>query len=165
MRDHKTGLPFFAYFADLAEVFSAIPGLGSASVEVAFIDLIGFRAFNNTFGQNAGDDVLAEFAAELGDVPTATTIRDGGDEFVVVGAPTRSGLFDAMETLRRSWPQRFHARFGADVPPVAPRILVGRTRGNQLRHAREALGRGITGLKTDPRVDATLGLLVDGGAI
>lgn len=165
MRDHKTGLPFFAYFADLADVFGALPGLATAKTEMAFIDLIGFRAFNNAFGQNAGDDVLAEFAIELERIPHATTIRDGGDEFVVIGAPTRSDLFGAMETMRRSWPARFRARFGADVPPVAPRILVAQTQGTALRHAREELGRGITGLKTDPRADATFGLLVDAGAL
>lgn len=165
MRDHKTGLPFFAYFADLADVFAALPGLADAKTEMAFIDLIGFRAFNNAFGQNAGDDVLAEFALELERIPHATTIRDGGDEFVVVGAPTRGDLFGAMESLRRAWPARFQARFGADVPPVAPRILVAKTHGAALRNAREELGRGITGLKTDPRADPTFGLLVDAGAL
>ncbi|MBS2018306.1 MAG: hypothetical protein JST00_35885 [Deltaproteobacteria bacterium] len=66
-----------------------------------------------------------------------------------------------MDTLRRTWPARFQARFGADVPPVAPRILVTKTAGGRLRDTREELGRGITGLKTDPRADPVLGLLVE----
>ena len=43
-----------------------------------FIDLIGFRAFNNQFGQNAGDDVLRELATELATLSETCTGRDGG---------------------------------------------------------------------------------------
>ncbi|HEU4410725.1 MAG TPA: GGDEF domain-containing protein [Polyangiaceae bacterium] len=163
MRDHKTGLPFFAYFSDLAELFAALGGLADAPTELAFIDLIGFRAFNNRFGQTAGDDVLREFAAELAGIAEACAIRDGGDEFVVVAAPTRAGLARTMDSFRRAWPVRFRAVFGDDVPPVAPRVLVARTRGRGLRRAREELGRGITGLKNDPSAHPLEGILVDAG--
>jgi GGDEF domain-containing protein len=160
MRDHKTGLPFFAYFAELAELFARMPGLAGAETEMAFIDLIGFRAFNNQFGQTAGDDVLRELATELATLSATCTVRDGGDEYVVVGAPTRTGLRDAMDTFRReAWPRRFRTVFGANVPPVAPRILVTRTSGRDLRQAREDLGRGITSLKHET-ADPVFGVLV-----
>lgn len=165
MRDHKTGLPFFAYFSDLAELFGALGGLADARAELAFIDLIGFRAFNNRFGQTAGDDVLREFSTELAGVADACAIRDGGDEFVVVGAPTREGLGQTMDDFRRAWPRRFRAVFGDDVPPVAPRVLVARTQGRGLRRAREELGRGITALKNDPSAHPLEGILVDAGAL
>jgi GGDEF domain-containing protein len=139
-----------------------MPGLAASETEIAFIDLIGFRAFNNTFGQTAGDDVLRELATELAAIAETCTIRDGGDEYVVVGAPTRTGLAAAMNTFRReAWPRRFRAVFGENVPPVAPRILITRTRGRDLRDAREELGRGITGLKNDPSTDPVEGLLVE----
>lgn len=161
MRDHKTGLPFFAYFAELAELFAQMPGLAGAETEIAFIDLIGFRAFNNKFGQNAGDDVLRELATELATLSETCTVRDGGDEYVVVGAPTRTGLREAMDTFRREgWPRRFRAVFGEDVPPVAPRILLTRTPGRYLRKAREELGRGITSLKHEI-ADPVFGILVE----
>jgi GGDEF domain-containing protein len=165
MLDHKTGLPFFAYFSHLADLFSTLPGLADATVEIAFIDLIGFRAFNNRFGQQAGDDVLRAFSIALGEIAEARSIRDGGDEFVVVGAPTRGRLHTDMDTFRRAWPARFRAVFGDDVPPVAPRVLVARTQGRDLRRAREALGRGITSLKNDPAAHPSEGLLVDAGVV
>lgn len=70
-----------------------------------------------------------------------------------------------MDDFRRRWPARFSALFGADVPPVAPRVLLARTRGGDLRRAREELGRGITALKNDPAADPIEGLLVDAGTI
>lgn len=161
MRDHKTGLPFFAFFAELAEMFAKMPGLAGADVEMAFIDLIGFRAFNNQFGQTAGDDVLRELATELATLDATCTVRDGGDEYVVVGAPTRTGLRATMDVFRReAWPRRFRAVFGEGVPPVAPRILVTRTAGRDLRKAREELGRGITSLKHE-KADPVSGILLE----
>jgi len=145
-RDLKTGLPSFSYFADLTRFFGAVPWLSAAPVEIAFIDLIGFRAFNNRFGQQRGDDVLRGFADELGKVPDTRVVRDGGDEFLVVGAPTRGGLADDLAAFRKGWPPRFRALFG-DASVVAPRIVVGRTTGSGLGAAREVAGRAITELK------------------
>lgn len=146
-RDHKTRLPFYAWFDLVARLFAALPGLAAAETEVAFLDLAGFRAFNNAHGQDAGDAVLAAFAAELARFDGASAIRDGGDEFLVLGAPARAGLARDLESFRRAWPGVFRSRFGADVPIVAPRILVTRTRGAGLRQARETLGRTIGTLK------------------
>ena len=159
MRDHKTGIPFFAYFAELAQLFRTLPGLSGERVEIAFIDLIGFRAFNNRHGQDAGDEVLHLFATELTGIPTTSAIRDGGDEFLVVGAPTRTDLLGSMEAFQQRWPARFREVFGDDVPTVAPRILVASTPGHDLRHAREELGRRIGALKEDPRNELPEGIL------
>jgi hypothetical protein len=148
-RDQKTGLPFFAYFADLFALFSALPGLASARVELVFIDLAGFRAFNNAHGQDRGDDVLRVFGGELARLPFASAIRDGGDEFLLVGAPGSRDLAATLDRFRAAWPATFRDTFGADVPPVAPRVLVGHTVGARLMAAREILGRTITSLKYD----------------
>ncbi len=147
--DHKTRVPFFAAFSELARFFGALEGLAAARVDLAFLDLAGFRAFNNAYGQEMGDAVLAAFAAELAKTPSARTIRDGGDEFLVVGAPTRGGLEGDLDAFRRAWPRAFRARFGADAPPVAPRILVTETRGGNLSSVREMLGRRVGTLKHD----------------
>ncbi len=162
-RDHKTKLPFYAYFAELGRLFAALPGLRSASVELGFIDLVGFRAFNNAYGQERGDEVLRAFAQELEGIDAVRAIRDGGDEFILVASPERRGLKNALDGFRRDWPNRFRDHFGADVPPVAPRILVGRTQGDGLIGAREELGRRITTLKhaeTGPE-----GVMVDAGEL
>lgn len=157
-RDRKTGLPFFSYFADIARLFATIPGLASEKVELAFIDLVGFRAFNNAFGQDRGDDVLAELAKALLELTGIGAVRDGGDEFLLVSPPGASGLFDVIETFRRAWLQRFHDRFGGSTPAVLPRIVVCSTTGRGLVKAREDLGRRITGLKETPPDEA--GILV-----
>ncbi len=159
--DRKTSLPFFAFFDDLARLFGELAGLASAKVPLAFLDLAGFGAFNNAFGQDLGDSVLAALANELGTIPFATAIRDGGDEFLVVGAPGRTHLDDALDGFRRAWPARFRAQFG-DVPPVAPRILWTEAEGRSLRGARERLGRGMGPLKSSaskPPPEGVLGKL------
>lgn len=146
-RDHKTRLPFYAYFVDVARLFETLPGLAETHTEMAFIDLAGFRAFNNRYGQDRGDQVLAAFARELERLEGAVAVRDGGDEFLIVGAPCRTGLFQDLERFRTRWPVRFEEVFGSDVPPVAPRILLRRSRCGRIVSAREQLGQEIGQLK------------------
>lgn len=158
-RDHKTELPFFAWFEQTARLLSEMPGLAAARTDLAFIDLAGFRAFNNAFGQDRGDLVLRAFAQEIAALPGARAVRDGGDEFLVIGAPTKEGLDAQLQAMAQAWPARFHARFGEGVPPVAPRILVGTTSGGSLRRAREILGREIGSLKELSRTPPPEGIL------
>jgi len=160
--DQKTGVPFFAHFVDIANLLAGLPGLAASEIELGFIDLIGFRAFNNRYGQDAGDEVLRRFATELRTIPLARAIRDGGDEFLVIGAPCRAPLAPALEAFMGSWKTAFHARFGADVPGVAPRIVVGRSTGGELRALRQRLGREITRLK-DLATIPEIGVLVSTG--
>ena len=145
--DRKTGVAGFGAFDRLARVFDALPGLAEAHVELAFSDLVRFRDFNNRFGQDMGDRALRFFATALADIGAAIPIRDGGDEFMVVGAPTRTGLLDDLVELCSTWPDRFRQEFGSDVPAVAPRVVVATTTGRGLTATREQLGRAITGLK------------------
>ena len=145
--DRKTGVPGYGAFDRLARVFDALPGLAGARVELAFSDLVRFRDFNNRFGQDMGDRVLRFFATTLAGVGAALPIRDGGDEFMVVGAPTRTGLLDDLLELCSAWPARFHDEFGSDVPAVAPRFVVATTSGRELGSTREQLGRAIARLK------------------
>jgi GGDEF domain-containing protein len=156
--DRKTGLPFFAYFAELTRLFRELSGVARSALDVGFIDLIGFREFNNRFGQQQGDEVLAEFAAALRELPEVKVVRDGGDEFLLVGAPESKALAASVAELQRSWPARFRARFGADAPTVLARAITARTRGAELGRARETLGRAIGELKT-VAVDPELGIL------
>jgi diguanylate cyclase (GGDEF)-like protein len=61
-------------------------------VGVLYIDLDGFKAVNDTYGHDAGDDVLLTTSRRLRDEvrPQDTVARLGGDEFAVT-APRISG--------------------------------------------------------------------------
>lgn len=157
--DRKTGLPFFAFFDDLARLFAELAGLSQASVPVAFLDLAGFGVFNNAFGQDTGDAVLASLADELAKIPFARAIRDGGDEFIVVGAPGHANMSRDLEAFRKAWPARFQADFGKDVPTVAPRVLWTEAPGRDLRKTREHLGRGMGAVKDENKKPPPEGVL------
>jgi GGDEF domain-containing protein len=147
-RDHKLSLPNYTWFEQAADLFSRIPKLSAQPMIAAFIDLAGFGKFNNRFGQDTGDEVLRKFAGHLtASLPGGRPVRDGGDEFLVIGTPTGTRLGEDLEAMRASWPGVFHAAFGADVPPVAPRVVVVPCRCGELRAARRYLGRSIAGLK------------------
>jgi GGDEF domain-containing protein len=163
-RDRRTGLPFYAYFSDLERLFAEVPGLANADVEVAFLDLAGFGNFNNAYGMARGDEALRAFAQALDTVPGAMAIRDGGDEFIVVGAPTSTGLPQRLAAFRAAWPRTFAETFG-DAGIVAPRVLTAVVHGRDLVGARNTLGLEIGAVKKRcPAVDRA-GIQVDLGRL
>jgi hypothetical protein len=160
-RDRKTRIPTYTYFSDIARVLGGIPDLRAASMPILFCDLAGFKEFNNAKGQQLGDEVLRCFAEALGDVAYARAIRDGGDEFVVIGAPGRPGFVDDVDAFRRAWPGVFATAFGADVPAVAPRLLVSTATGGTLEAVRERLGRLVGDVKSAHPEPGAEGVLVE----
>ena len=76
-------------------------------------------------------------------------IRDGGDEFIVLGTPTGTGLPDRMAAFREAWASEFATTYGHGV--VAPRILTMTTTGGRIVEARNDLGIRIAGLKDEVR--------------
>lgn len=144
--DRRTGLPFLSYLEGVVALGTTLPRLGGEEVDVAFLDLAGFGAWNNALGMDRGDALLAALATELRTIPGALAIRDGGDEFLLVGRPTARGLVEQLETFRRAWPGRLRATLG-DVPDVALRIVVTRAPMASLIAARDELGRAMGPLK------------------
>jgi two-component system, cell cycle response regulator len=74
-----------ALMADLERVASAIP---PESMVLALYDLDGFKAYNDTFGHPAGDDLLRRLGKQLAAsvAPHGRGYRLGGDEFCILAA-------------------------------------------------------------------------------
>ena len=69
---------------------------------VLMIDLNGFKEVNDTYGHNAGDDLLKQFSAELRSRTRATDLvgRWGGDEFILIMMSTAEEARICLERLR-----------------------------------------------------------------
>lgn len=95
LTDDLTGLANRrALMADLERVAAASP---PETMVLALYDLDGFKAYNDTFGHPAGDDLLRRLGRQLeaSMEPFGRGYRLGGDEFCVL-APTRGHSADAV---------------------------------------------------------------------
>ena len=75
---------------------------------VAYIDLDNFKTVNDTYGHNAGDEVLVVMSSRLMSSVRAgdTAVRMGGDEFAVIFGP---------ETNREAYIKRISESLNADI--------------------------------------------------
>ncbi|MFC5380805.1 diguanylate cyclase domain-containing protein [Aquipuribacter nitratireducens] len=116
LHDELTGLPNRTLLLDrLAQGLAGARRDGS-SVGVLFVDLDRFKAVNDTFGHQTGDELLVLVARRLCEAvrPADTVARLGGDEFVVC-CPGLAGPADA---------DAFAARL---MERMAEPLVVGRT--------------------------------------
>lgn len=95
---------------------------------LAILDVDHFKKFNDTFGHQAGDDVLSAVAKAVDDQlrPTDTIARYGGEEFVVVlpGTPNLAARRVA-ERLRASIAAlNLRSREGVSLPTITVSIGV-----------------------------------------
>ncbi|MFY3384221.1 bifunctional diguanylate cyclase/phosphodiesterase [Paracidovorax sp. MALMAid1276] len=84
--DQLTGLPNRRALTSALQRMLAQGWRLNLAVQVAFIDLDGFKSINDTYGHEAGDQFLVAVAQRLQGVLRADDLaaRLGGDEFVVV---------------------------------------------------------------------------------
>ena len=84
--DQLTGLPNRTMFHEHLETALARADRHKLAVAVLFIDLDNFKLVNDSFGHEAGDELLRDFGERLTSVTRATDIvaRQGGDEFLVL---------------------------------------------------------------------------------
>lgn len=145
--DALTKLPNRSLLADRLELAIASAKRMNKLLMVGFIDLDGFKAINDLYGREIGDQLLIEVAHRLtlsvrgGD----TVSRLGGDEFVLL-ITNVADLEEAEAALRRilldvgrsyevnGWKLQLTASIGATVYP-----LNDSDSGNLLRHADQAL--------------------------
>ncbi len=148
MIDDRVAVPRYEAYLVNARLFETIPGLSGTPVEIAFVDLANFGHWNTANGMVAGDNLLARLTAQLRTVPESRTIRDGGDEFLVVGAPEATGLEERLRGLFAAWPA-WSREAWPDLPVVPLRAAITTTRADRLRSTREALGKWIGKVKAD----------------
>lgn len=104
LTDPVTGLPNRrALLQELARVLARVERDGSAVV-VAFVDLDGFKAVNDTYGHDAGDQLLAAVGQRILESRRAADLvaRFGGDEFVVAAPIGPEGAELSAEAIRAS---------------------------------------------------------------
>lgn len=84
--DQLTGLPTRSLLYDRLEQAVLHAERHHSMVAVVFIDLDGFKAINDRYGHDAGDEALRQLSRRFKDTVRAedTVARHGGDEFVLV---------------------------------------------------------------------------------
>lgn len=84
--DGLTDLPSLRLGRERLRMALSLSRRHKAMAAVMFIDLDGFKAVNDTYGHEAGDEVLREVSRRLsaGIRETDTAARVGGDEFMLV---------------------------------------------------------------------------------
>ena len=114
--DPLTGLHNRRYMAGQLEPLTQHAARGGAPASVLLLDIDHFKAINDTFGHDAGDEVLREFAVRLATNVRAVDLpcRYGGEEFVVIMPETR--IEDA---------QRIAERIRAQIAGAPFRVLGG----------------------------------------
>ena len=84
--DGLTGLPNRRLFLDRLNLKISHAKRYNEKVGVIFMDLDGFKAVNDQYGHNAGDEVLRVVAGRINECTreSDTVARFGGDEFAII---------------------------------------------------------------------------------
>ena len=110
--------------------------LATGELCVVFVDVDHFKAVNDTFGHDVGDEVLIRVAAILHELTRTddTVVRYGGDEFVLLIPGVSSEEASAIAS-------RVHSSVATeDWESLAPGLLVTVSVGLATEAAERALG-------------------------
>jgi diguanylate cyclase (GGDEF)-like protein len=139
--DDTTGLPNRR--AALAHLHRALAK--GRPFGLVLLDLDGFKAINDTFGHDAGNDVLTEIGRRLAALPSPVGLaaRLSGDEFALL----IHGDADAIRTAARAASRTISSTpvpLGADLIPIRASVgytcaRIGITARQLLRGADEAM--------------------------
>ncbi|MBK8084427.1 MAG: GGDEF domain-containing protein [Devosia sp.] len=165
--DPLSGLLNRRGFEDRALAALAQSGTGGGTVSLVTCDLDSFKAINDSFGHDTGDQVIMAFARLLADSPPQRAIisRIGGEEFAVLlpGTPLAAARLYA-ETIRAAFaalpiaalPQhmRCTASFGIAEHDGSGSLSDLRRRADAALYVSKRAGRDRVSVATDPELDA-----------
>jgi diguanylate cyclase (GGDEF)-like protein len=145
-----------------AELDARLADPGPEPVLLLLFDLLGFKEYNDDFGREAGDSLLARLAEKLGAVagPAGGIFRLAGDEFGLL-APVGEGdaerlIADATAALSMQGEGfRIECSFGGVLVPyeagdtqtalrLAEARLAGQRRSRRRAHAMTALAEALS---------------------
>jgi diguanylate cyclase (GGDEF)-like protein/PAS domain S-box-containing protein len=121
--DDLTGLPNRLMFGEHLDLALARAQRHGRQVAVLYVDLDDFKQVNDTYGHEAGDQLLRQIARRLERATRATDLvaRHGGDEFIVLVADLPAG----PETAARDIAHTIAAH--VEQALAAPAVLDGAT--------------------------------------
>ncbi|WP_263770404.1 CHASE domain-containing protein [Propionivibrio soli] len=126
IRDPLTGLFNRRFMEETLEREMSRATRSSQKLAVAIVDLDHFKALNDTFGHDAGDQVLKDFAGLLSRFRQGTDVacRFGGEEFVLILPEIEPPqAIERLEELRR-WAAELEPRVG-DRPLGRVTVSIG----------------------------------------
>lgn len=109
-----------ALMADLERALGATP---PEAMVLAIYDLDGFKAYNDSFGHPAGDDLLRRLGRQLAEAmePYGTGYRLGGDEFCVLAATRALSAEEICQTAEAALSDRGQ---GFDIGASWGKVLI-----------------------------------------
>ncbi|MEG3620305.1 sensor domain-containing diguanylate cyclase [Magnetovibrio sp. PR-2] len=109
--DALTGLPSLRLLQDSSQAILSQAQRNKQNVAVMFVDLDGFKSINDTWGHDAGDEVLKEVAERIEAAlrESDQVVRIGGDEFAVLatGMDCRNSAGEVASKLIETLSQPF----------------------------------------------------------
>jgi diguanylate cyclase (GGDEF)-like protein len=122
-RDPLTGLPGRRAFD---EALSKLSG----RYAIAMVDIDHFKAVNDRYGHDVGDQVLRMLAARTADLSGARAFRFGGEEFALVfPGMSRDGAVEQLDAWRAAIAKVDFALRGKDRPRRKPKQVESRPTG------------------------------------
>jgi two-component system cell cycle response regulator len=112
------------------------------------LDLNGFKQVNDTYGHEAGDDLLKQFATELRSASRSTDVvgRWGGDEFIVIIDGNVAETASHVERMQKWVFGGYTLQMRPDAPKIEMTAALGLVEWQAGETIKEVLARADTAM-------------------